>query len=70
MESRWTDYSTNHALISLSLFFAIIISITEYIHTLLDYGHYVCGIFVESFDTVNHKILCEKLRYNLRGNVN
>ena len=59
-----SNYSTNHALIS----------ITEHIRKLLDNGHYVCGIFVDlekAFDTVNHKILCEKLdHYGLRGNVN
>ena len=58
------NYSTNHALIS----------ITEHIRSQLDNGHYVCGIFVDlekAFDTVNHKILCEKLNhYGLRGNVN
>ena len=40
----------------------------------MDNGHYVCGISVDlkkAFDTVNHKILCEKLNhYGLRGNVN
>ena len=40
----------------------------------LDTGHYFCGIFVDlekAFDTVNHKILCEKLNdYGLRGDVN
>ena len=40
----------------------------------MDTRHYVCGIFVDlekSFDTVNHKILCEKLNYyGLHGNVN
>ena len=59
-----SNYSTNHALIS----------ITEYIRGLLDDGHYVCGVFVDlekAFDTVNHKILCEKLNhYGLRGKVN
>ena len=49
-------------------------SITERIRELVDTGHYVCGIFVDlekAFDTVNHKILCEKLNfYGLRGNVN
>ena len=45
-----SNYSTNHAIISL----------TEHIRNLLDNGHYVCGIFVDlekAFDTVNHKIL-------------
>ena len=59
-----SNYSTNHALISL----------TEQIRSLLDGGHYVCGIFVDlekAFDTVDHKILCEKLNhYGLRGNIN
>ena len=56
--------------------FVVIIQqiITEHIRGLLDTGHYVCGIFVDlekAFDTVNHKILCEKLNdYGLRGNVN
>ena len=60
-----SNYSTNHA----------ILSITEHILGLLGTGRYVCGIFVDlekAFDTViNHKILCEKLNYyGLRGNVN
>ena len=59
-----SNYSTNHAIINL----------TEHIRHLLDNGQYVCGIFVDlekAFDTVNHKILCEKLNfYGLRGNVN
>ncbi len=49
-------------------------SITEQIRALVDSGHYVCGVFVDlekAFDTVNHKILCEKLNYyGLRGNIN
>ena len=59
-----SNYSTNRALLS----------ITERIKELVDSGYYVCGIFVDlekAFDTVNHKILCEKLNYDgLRGNVN
>ena len=58
-----SNYSTNHALIS----------ITERIKDLVDSGNYVCGLFVElekDFDTVNHEILCEKLNfYGLRGNI-
>ena len=50
------------------------ISVTEQIRELLDTGNYVCGVFVDlekAFDTVNHKILCEKLNYyGLRGKVN
>ena len=59
-----SGYSSNHA----------VLSITERIRTLMDSGHYVCGIFIDlekAFDTVNHSILCEKLNYyGLRGNVN
>ena len=59
-----SNYSTNHALIS----------ITERIKDLVDSGNYVCGFFVNletAFDTVNHEILCEKLNfYGLRGNIN
>ena len=59
-----SNYSTNHALLS----------ITERIKELIDSSNYVCGVFVDlekAFDTVNHKILCEKLDYyRLRGNVN
>ena len=58
------SYSTNHALIS----------ITEKIKSFLDTGHFVCGIFIDlekAFDTVNHKILCDKLNYyGLRGKSN
>jgi len=59
-----SNHSTNHALLN----------ITERIKALVDKGQYVCGIFIDlekAFDTVNHKILCEKLKYyGLRGNVN
>ena len=59
-----SGYSANHALIS----------ITERIRNLLDDGQYVSGIFIDlekAFDTVNHKILCDKLNYyGLRGNTN
>ena len=59
-----SNYSTNHALIS----------ITGRIKDLVDSGKYVCGVFVDlekAFDTVNHIILCDKLKYyGLRGNVN
>ena len=57
------NYSTNHAIISL----------TEHIRKLLDKGEYVCGVFVDlekAFDTVHHKILCEKIKaYGLHGNI-
>ena len=59
-----SNYSTNHALIS----------ITERIKDFVDSGNYVCGIFIDLekvFDTVSHEILCEKLNfYGLRGNIN
>ena len=54
----------NHALISL----------TEKLKNYLDSSHFVAGVFVDlekAFDTVNHKILCEKLNYyGLRGRSN
>ena len=59
-----SNYSANHALLS----------ITERIREHIDSGSYVCGVFVDlekAFDTVNHKILCEKRNYyGLRGSVN
>ena len=51
-----SKHSTNHALIE----------ITEKIRIALDQGKLACGIFVDltkAFDTVNHKILLEKLKY-------
>ena len=57
-------HSTNHALIS----------ITEKIRESLDHGHFACGVFVDfqkAFDTVNHKILVNKLyNYGIRGSMN
>ena len=50
------NHSTKHALIST----------VEYLKTHLDSGKLVGGIFIDlqkAFDTVNHKILCEKLAY-------
>ena len=51
-----SNYSTTHALISL----------TERLKNYLDSVHIVAGVFIDlekAFDTVNHKILCEKLNY-------
>ena len=57
-------HSTNHALIE----------ITENIRKALDNGKFACGIFIDlqkAFDTVNHDILMDKLRYyGIRGNAN
>ena len=59
-----SKHSTVHALIS----------ITESIRSALDESKYVCGIFVDfqkAFDTVNHKILLDKLHhYGIRGTMN
>ena len=55
------DYSTNHALMSL----------TEMIRNALDKGNVACGVFIDlqkAFDTVNHGILLSKLKhYGIRG---
>ena len=57
-------HSTNHALID----------ITENVKHALDNKMHACGIFVDlqkAFDTVNHKILLEKLsHYGIRGIAN
>ncbi len=57
-------YSTNHALLS----------IVEGIREKLDKKTFVCGVFVDlekAFDTVNHKILLQKLEhYGIRGTAN
>ena len=57
-------HSTNHALIQ----------ITETIKKSLDAGQFSCGVFVDfqkAFDTVNHKILLQKLQhYGVRGIAN
>ena len=59
-----SKHSTNHALISL----------TESIKKHLDNKELVSGVFVDlakAFDTVNHKILCNKLSYyGFRGKFN
>ena len=58
-----TNYSTEHALISL----------IENIKNLLDSGNVVCRVFIDlekAFDTVKHNILCEKLPYyGFRGKI-
>ena len=58
------DHSTIHVLISL----------TEHIPDSLDKNNIACGIFIDlqkAFDTVNYKILLEKLTYyGLRGIAN
>ena len=49
-------------------------SITEYIRSLLNTGHLVCGVFIDlekAFDTVNHEKLREKPNYcGLHDNIN
>ena len=58
------NHSTAHTLIS----------ITEEIRKSLDQGHFSCGVFIDlqkAFDTVDHKILLDKLRhYGIRGKAN
>jgi hypothetical protein len=54
-------HSTNHALIMM----------LKKIQESIDQGHYACSVFIDlqkAFDTVNHKILLNKLpRYGVRG---
>ena len=54
-------HSTNHALIQ----------ITEKIRKAVDDNNFACGVFVDlqkAFDTVNHQILLDKLKYyGIRG---
>jgi len=58
------SHSTSHALISL----------TESIQSSLDNKNLVSGVFIDlakAFDTVNHKILCDKMSYyGFRGKFN
>ena len=55
------NHSTNHALIQ----------ITEKIRQAIDSNSLACGVFIDlqkAFDTVNHKILLDKLQYyGIRG---
>ena len=55
------NYSTNHA----------ILDIVENIRENLDNKTFSCGVFIDlekAFDTINHKILLEKLQhYGIRG---
>ena len=57
-------YSTNHA----------VLSILEEVRQQLDKKNFSCGVFVDlekAFDTVNHKILIEKLNhYGIKGTPN
>ena len=59
-----SKHSTNHALIS----------ITEDIRNALDNNNFACGVFIDlqkAFDTVDHKILLNKLEfYGVRGLTN
>ena len=51
-----------------------LINITEKIRSALDHNKVLCGIFIDlqkAFDTVNHKILLQKLNYcGYRGVIN
>ena len=53
---------------------SLAIALTDKIKKLLDDGNYVIGIYLDvpkAFDTVNHKILLNKLwRYGIRGHTN
>lgn len=56
-----SKHSTTHALLLL----------TDKIQRSIDNGTYSCGIFLDAFDTVDHKILLTKLEYyGVRGVAN
>ena len=67
-------YNNQYAFTNIRSVIHPVIDITEKIRNALDNSYYACGVFIDlekTFDTVNHTILPDKLKYyGMRGITN